>query len=189
MLNKLRRSKRAVSEVLATVIIVSLVLAATALVSALLTNVNVVDLFGYSIVPETKEVNLTLDVQVINDTDLDSRTDTVIAFMSLDVDSPSVYIQDVDIQLPTGDTVDDITPWSIVTTTQSWNTEFNGYTIMNGHINASFTIQVNDFLQNEAELVTGTSFSLVFYYTYLSILSGKVLTISDYFVSTLFIAP
>ena len=83
MFNKLKRSRRGVSEVLATVIIMSLVLAATALVSVIFTNVNVVDLFGISIVPETKEVNLSMVVQVINDTDGDSRTDTVIVFMSL----------------------------------------------------------------------------------------------------------
>ena len=189
MFKKLRKSKRGVSEVLATVIIISLVLAATALVSVILTNVNIVDLFGYSVVPEAKVVNLTMDVQVINDTDLDSRTDTIIVFISLDVDSPSIYIQDVDVQLPTGDTVDDIVPWSIVTTSQSWNTEFQGYTIMYGHVNTSFTIQINDFLQNDAELVSGTSFSLVFYYTYISHLSGRVLTISDNYVSSLLTAP
>ena len=189
MFNKLRKSRRAVSEVLATVIIISLVLGATALVSGLLTNVNIVDLFGYSVVPESKVVTLTMDVQVINDTDLDSRTDTVIVFFSLDVDSPSIYIQDVDVQLPTGDTVDDIVPWSVVGTSQSWNSEFNGYTILYGHINASFTIQINDFLQNDAELSSGTSFSLVFYYTYFSDLGGRILIISEHYVSSLLVAP
>ena len=189
MFKKLRKSKRGVSEVLATVIIISLVLAATALVSAVLLNVDVVDLFGYSIIPESKEVTLTMDVLVINDTDLDSRTDTVIVQFSLDVDSPSIYVHDADIQLPTGETVDDIESWSIVTTSQSWNSEFNGYTILNGHINASFTIQINDFTQNDAELLPGAKFSLVFYYTYLSDLGGKVLVIADNFVSNLLIAP
>jgi len=189
MFNKLRKARRGVSEVLATVIIISLVLAATAIVSVLFTNVNVVDLFGISIIPETKEVNLSMVVQVINDTDGDSRTDTVIVFMSLDLDSPSIYVQDVDIQLPTGETIDDIVPWSIVTTSQSWNNEFNGFTILYGNKNASFTIQINDFLRNDAELSPGTAFSLVFYYTYLSLVSGRELTLSDNFVSQLFIAP
>ncbi|MCE7743426.1 MAG: hypothetical protein GOP50_13325 [Candidatus Heimdallarchaeota archaeon] len=189
MFNKLRKSRRAVSEVLATVIIISLVLAATALVSAILTNVNIADLFGYLAVPETKEVTLTMDVIVINDTDLDSLTDTVIVYLSLDVDSPSIYVYDVDLQLPTGDTLDDITPWSILATSQSWNTEFNGYTILYGHINASFTIQINDFVQDDAELSSGTSFSLIFHYTYISDLGGQIRTMSDYYVSSLLIAP
>ena len=189
MFNKFRKARRGVSEVLATVIIISLVLAATALVSVILTNVNVVDLFGISVVPETKEVNLSMDVQLINSTDGDARIDTVIVFLSLDADSPNIYIQDADIQLPTGETVDDIVPWSIVTTSQSWNSEFNGFTIMNGHVNTSFTVQINDFLRNDAELITGSTFSLVFYYTYLSILSGRELTISGYFVSQFLVAP
>jgi flagellin-like protein len=189
MFKNLRNSKRGISEILASVIIIALVLAATALVSSLLTNVNIVDLFGYSVVPEKKVVTLSMDVQLINDTDLDSRIDTVIVYMSLDVDSPSVYIQDVDVQLPIGDTVDDIYPWSIVGTTQSWNIEFKGFTILNGNFNASFTIQLNDFTQNNAELSSGTSFSLIFYYVYLSDLGGKILTVSDYYVSSLLIAP
>ncbi|MHA1198342.1 MAG: hypothetical protein ACTSQF_03225 [Candidatus Heimdallarchaeaceae archaeon] len=189
MFKKLRKSKKGVSEVLATVIIISLVLAATALVSAILTNVNIVDLFGYLAIPESKEVTLTMDVIVINDTDLDSLTDTVIVQLSLDVDSPSIYIFDTDLQLPTGETLDDITPWSILGTSQSWNSEFNGYTIPHGHINASFTIQINDFVQNDAELSSGTSFSLIFHYSYISDLGGQIKTITDYFVSSLLIAP
>ena len=189
MFKKLRKSKKGVSEVLATVIIISLVLAATALVSAILTNVNIVDLFGYLAVPESKEVTLSMDVIVINDTDLDSLTDTVIVQLSLDVESPNIYIYDTDIQLPTGDTLDDITPWSILTTSQSWNSEFNGYTIAHGHINASFTIQINDFVQNDAEISSGASFSLIFHYSYISDLGGQIKTITDYFVSSLLIAP
>ena len=110
MFNRLRKARRGVSEVLATVIIISLVLAATALVSALLTNVNIVDLFGISVVPETKEVNLSMDVQLINSTDGDARTDTVIVFLSLDADSPNIYIQDADIQLPTEYSLQSIFP-------------------------------------------------------------------------------
>ncbi len=188
MFKNLRKSKRGVSEVLATVIIISLVLAAAALVSAVLTNVHVVDLFGYSVVPHPKNVKLSMAVVTINDTDLDSRIDTVVVQLSLDVDSPSIYVQEVDVQLPTGKTMDDIAPWSIVTTSQSWNREFNGFTILNGHINATFTIQINDFSKNNAELISGSSFYLVFYYTYLSDLGGKVLTISDSFESPLLIA-
>ena len=189
MFKRLRKSKKGVSEVLASVIIISLVLAATALVSVILTNVNVVDLFGYLTTPEPKKVSLRMDVLVLNDTDLDSRIDTVILYLSLDVDSPSIYIFDVDVQLPTGKVLDDISPWSIVSTTQVWNNEFDGYTITYGYINASFTIQVNDLSQNKAEITSGSAFSLVFQYTYISDLGGQVRTISDNYVSSLLFAP
>ncbi len=189
MFKKLRNSKKGVSEVLASVIIISLVIAATALVSTILTNVDIVDLFGYLDTPKDKVVTIALDILTINDTDLDSLSDTVILLLSLDVDSPSIYVQDVDVQLPTGDTLDDITPWSILATSQIWNNEFNGYTIVYGHFNATFTVQINDMVQNEAELSSGTAFHLVFYYIYVSDLGGKIRTISSYYVSSLLVAP
>ena len=189
MFHKLRKSSRGASEILATVMIISIVVAASAIVAVVLTNVDVVDLFGYLGSPEPKEVKITLDIVVINDTDYDSLSDTIILLLSLDVDSPTIYIQDIDIQLPTGQTIDDIEPWFITETSQLWNHEFVGYTVPYGHINASFTIQINNLGRNEGELNSGLSFYITFYYTYVSDLGGKLLTISSNTKSPLLTAP
>lgn len=189
MFKKLRKSKRAVSEILASVIIISLVIAATAIVSTILTNINVVDLFGYLVEPEPKEVRITLDVLSINDTNLDSLSDTIILHLSLNVDSPNIYIHDVDLQLSTGSILDEITPWSIVSTSQAWSDEFSGYIVVSGYINASFTVQINDLTSTKAELSSGQVFNLIFYYIYLSDLGGKVSSISSYYVSSFLHAP
>ena len=177
MFRKLRRSTRAVSEVLATVIIVSLVIGASALVAGILLNVDVVDLFGY------------LDIILVNDTDLDSLFDSMTFYLSLDAESPSIYIQDFDILLPTGQTLDDLNPWLISSTSQLWNEEFSGYTLQYGFINASFTIDVQNLNINDGEISSGTSYHLIVDYSYVSQSGGKLRKISTFYQSPLLVAP
>jgi hypothetical protein len=189
MFQKLRKSTRGVSEVIATVMIISLVVAASAIAAAVLINVDVVDLFGYLERPQEKEVAITIDILTINDTDFDGKSDTMIFHLSLDANSPNIYIQDFDILLPTGHLLDDFNPWLIDSTSQLWNEEFSGFTLQYGYINASFTIQVENLNVNEGEISTGSSFYLVIDYSYLSELGGKLRKISDYYQSSLLIAP
>lgn len=189
MFRKLRRSTRAVSEVLATVIIVSLVIGASALVAGILLNVDVVDLFGYLDVPGEKEVQITLDIILVNDTDLDSLFDSMTFYLSLDAESPSIYIQDFDILLPTGQTLDDLNPWLISSTSQLWNEEFSGYTLQYGFINASFTIDVQNLNINDGEISSGTSYHLIVDYSYVSQSGGKLRKISTFYQSPLLVAP
>ncbi len=189
MFHKLRKSSKGVSEIIATVLIISLVVAASAIVGGVLLNVNVVDLFGFLETPGPKEVNLTFDIVVINDTDFDSKSDTIVFMLSSDVDSPTIYIQDIDLQLPTGETIDDIVPWFVVETSQTWNQEFTGYTIPYGYINCSFTIQTDDLGINEGEINSGQAFYITIYFTYVSDLGGKLQTLSSYVKSSLLVAP
>ena len=62
MFSNFMKSRRAISEVLATVIIIALVIGAGGIVAAILINVNVVDLPSYFQTPEPKEVNLSLSI-------------------------------------------------------------------------------------------------------------------------------
>ncbi len=187
MFHKLRKSTRGVSEVIATVMIISLVVAAAGIAAGVLLNVEEVDLFGYLDIPQEKEVVITVDILTINDTDLDGSADTIIFFLSLDAESPTIYIQDFDILLPTGLLLDDSNPWLIDVTSQLWNEEFSGFTLQYGYINASFTIQVDNLSLNEGEIDSGASFYIVIDYSYLSELGGKLRKISDFYQSSLLV--
>ncbi len=189
MFQKLRKSTRGVSEVVATVLIISLVIAASGIAAGVLLNVDVVDLFGYLDTPQEKVVKITLDILTINDTDLDGSSDTIIFYLSNDAESPTIYIQDFDILLPTGQPLDDLNPWLIDSTSQLWNEEFSGFTLQYGFINASFTIQVDSLNLNDGEISSGASFYIIIDYAYLSELGGKLRKISAFHQSSLLVAP
>jgi len=191
MFHRLCKSSRGVSEVLATVMIISLVVGASALVGTILLNVDVVDLFGYLDTPQEKDVAISLNILIINDTDLDTLSDTMIFYLSLDAESPSIYIQDFDILLPTGQVLDDLNPWLIIGTSQPWNDEYFGFTLQYGFINASFTIQVENLNLNlgEGEISSGTSFHIIIDYSYMSELGGKLRKISTFYQNPLVTAP
>jgi hypothetical protein len=189
MFHRLRKSSRGVSEVLASVLIISLVVGASALVGSILLNVDVVDLFGYLDTPQEKDVAISLNILIINDTDLDTLSDTMIFYLSLDAESPSIYIQDFDILLPTGQVLDDLNPWLISGTSQPWNDEYFGFTLQYGFINASFTIQVENLNLDEGEISSGTSFHIVIDYSYTSELGGRLRKISTFYQNPLIIAP
>ena len=69
MFKKLRKSKRAISEVLAVVLIISLVIGASAIVGVILLNVDVADLPGGADEVTAKDVHLALALISNEDTD------------------------------------------------------------------------------------------------------------------------
>ncbi|MHA1201811.1 MAG: hypothetical protein ACTSQ4_04745 [Candidatus Heimdallarchaeaceae archaeon] len=185
MLKKLRKSKRAVSEVLAVVIIISLVVGASAIVGVVILNIDVADLPWDTDDVTAKDVHLTLALISNEDTDLDSLFDKISLFLSLDVDSPTIYINDIDLILPTGITIDSTNPWIIIDTLQYWNAEFSGFTLPYGSINASFVIQASDLSINDGELEDGSLVYIVVNYTYISDLGARIQTLTSFYQSGL----
>jgi len=185
MFKKLRKSKRAVSEVLATVIIISLVVGASAIVGVIMLNIDVVELPWGNDKVTAKDVHLTLALISNEDTDLDTLFDKISFYLSLDVDSPTIYINDIDLILPTGYTIDITNPWIIINTPQNWNNEFSGYAVPYGSINASFDIQASDLSINDGELESGASVYIIVNYTYKSNLGARFQTLTSFYQSEL----
>ena len=181
MPRNLRKSRRGVSEVLATVIIIVLVTAAASITAAVLLNVNVINLPGSTgTTPTSKEVTLSIYIVSYNDTDFDNLYDTMVIYISSDLDSPNIFVRDIDLLLPTGQTVDDLVPWIISDTSQGWNSEYNGYNVPLGTINATFVLDVNNLSVNQAEINKGESFYIVVYYTYVTEIGPRFETITDF---------
>ncbi|MHA1667642.1 MAG: hypothetical protein ACTSUR_03200 [Candidatus Heimdallarchaeaceae archaeon] len=166
MSKKFHSSSRAVSEVLAAIIILALVIASSVIVGVVLLNVDVIKLPGFFESPTTQKVHISLVINEINDTDEDSKFDELTLFISLSTDSPSIYLNDIDLLLPTGETIDDTVPWIISYTSQLWNSEFNGYAIPLGTINSTFIITPENTISDEGEITTGSSLYIVVRYTY-----------------------
>ncbi len=184
MFRKLRKSKRAISDVLAVVMIISLVVAASAIVGIIILNIDVINLPGDTDVT-AKDVTLTLAMISNEDTDLDTLFDKISIYLSLDIDSPSIYINDIDLILPTGHTIDYDNPWIIIDTSQTWEDDFYGYAVPYGSINASFDIQASDLSINIGELEADTLVYIVVNYTYLSDLGAKIQTLTSFYQSGL----
>ncbi len=185
MFKKLRKSKRAISDVLAVVMIISLVVGASAIVGVIIINIDVVELPWDTEDATAKDVHLTLAMVSNEDTDLDTLFDKISIYLSLDIDSPTIYINDIDLILPTGYTVDYTNPWIIIGTPQTWNDEFSGYVVPYGSINASFEIQASDLSINDGELEDGTLVYIVVNYTYISDLGAKIQTLTSFYQSGL----
>ncbi len=185
MFKKLRKSKRAVSEVLAAVIIISLVVGASAIVGVIMLNIDVVELPWGNDEVTAKDVHLTLALISNEDTDLDTLFDKISFYLSLDIDSPTIYINDIDLILPTGYTIDIINPWTIINTNQIWNDELLGYTVPHGHNNISFDIQASDLSINDGELENGASVYIIVNYTYISDLGARIQTLTSFYQSEL----
>jgi hypothetical protein len=186
MLKKFCKSKRGVSEVLATVIIVVLVTAAAAIAAIVLVNVDVINLPGSTATtPTSKTVSLSIFIETYNDTDFDNLYDTMTIYLSSSVDSPTLFVRDIDLILPTGQTIDDLVPWIISDTSQGWNTEYDGYNIPLGTINATFVIDISNLSVDQGEIESGESIYIVFYYTYITEVGPRIETITDFYQSTL----
>lgn len=185
MFKKLRKSKRAISEILAVVLIIALVVGASAIVGVIILNIDVADLPWGDGEVTAKDVHLTLALISNEDTDLDTLFDKLYLYLSLDLDSPTIYINDIDLILPTGHTIDNINPWIIIETTQNWNGEFSGYTVPYGSINASFDIQASDLSINDGELEDGALIYIIVNYTYVSDLGARMQTLTSFYQSEL----
>lgn len=183
MFQNLRKSKRAVSTVIATVIIIALVVAASAIVGLVILNIDVVDLPWGNEEIITKDVSLSITLISYNDTDIDSFYDTIVFYVSSDIDSPSIYVNDIDIILPTGITLDTVNPWVIATTPLSWNIEFQGFSLPYGTINATFEIQASNLDINDGELANDESFYIIINYTYISELGPRVEVLTSFYQS------
>lgn len=178
------KSRRAISEVLATVIIIALVIGAGGIVAVILTTVNVVDLPGYFQTPESKEVNLSLSIVNVSDSNFDGFNDTIELYISLDAESPTIYVRDIDLLLPTGNTLDEISPWIINETTQTLN-ETLGYYVHYGTINSTFIIHVSDFYEIDAQIQSGSSLYIVIEYVYYAQGGSRIERMTSYYQSSL----
>jgi len=181
MLKKLKKSRRGVSEVLATVIIIILVTAAASITAVVLLNVDVINLPGATgTTTTTKEVSLSIYVERYNDTDFDNLYDRMVIYISSSVDSPTIFVRDIDLLLPTGQTIDDTVPWIINDTSQGWNTEYNGYNIPFGTINATFVLSASSLTTTKGEIESGKSLYIVVFFTYITEVGPRIETITDF---------
>ncbi len=188
MFSNFIKSRRAISEVLATVILITLVIVAGGIVAAILTNVNVVDLPGYFQTPEPKEVKLSLNVVNTSDLNFNSFYDTIELYISLDAVSPTIYIRDIDLLLPTGNTLDEIFPWIINETTRPLN-ETLGYYVPYGTTNSTFIIQVSDLGRADAEIQTGSSLYFIIEYVYYAQGGSRIERMASSYQSSLITFP
>lgn len=187
MLRKLRKSRRGISEVLAVVIILGLVLGASALVGIVLLNVDDIAFPGSVQATEPKTVQLSAEIIDMEDTDLDGFYDTVTLNLTLYVGSPSIYIHDIDMVLPTGQTLDEVAPW-VTFSNQFWNEGYNGYAMTpstNESDIASFITETSDLDQDESELVVGSSIYFVINYFYVQSIGSRESLITDFYQSPL----
>jgi hypothetical protein len=182
------KSRRAVSEVLATVIIIALVIGAGGIAAIILTNINVVDLPGYFQTTEPKDVNLSLNVVNISDINFNGLYDTIELFISLDAESPTIYIRDIDLLLPTGNSLDEISPWVIDETSQTLN-ETLGYYVHYGTINSTFIVQISDMGRIDAEVQTGSSLYFIIEYIYYAQGGSRIERMASTFQSSLITFP
>jgi hypothetical protein len=185
MLKKLQKSRRGVSEVLATVIIIILVTAAASVVAIILVNVDVQELPGGTGEATSKNVKVAVDLVDYNDSDEDSLFDTMTLYVSLDVDSPNIFVKDFDLLLPSGFTIDDTVAWIISDTSQFWNSELYGYTVTYGTINATFILDIDDLSINQGEIESGDSLYIVVYYSYLTEIGQRIDIMSSFFQTDL----
>ena len=182
------KSRRAISEVLATVILITLVIVAGGIVAAILTNVNVVDLPGYFQTPKPKEVNLSLNVVNASDLNINGFYDTIVLSISQGDESPTIYIRDIDLLLPTGNTLDEISPWIIDESSEILN-ETLGYYVGYGKINSTFIIQISDMSRADAEIQTGSSLYFIIEYIYYAQGGSRIERMASSFQSSLITFP
>ena len=185
MLKKLLKSRRGVSEVLATVIIIILVTAATSITAIILVNVDVQELPGGTGDATTKKVIITVDLIDYNDSDGDSLFDTMTLYISSSVDSPNIFIKDFDLLLPTGYTIDDTVAWIISDTSQYWNSELYGYAVTYGTINATFIVDIEDLALNQGEIESGDSLYIVVNYSYLTEIGQRIDILTSFYQTNL----
>jgi len=187
MLKKLRKSKRGISEVLAVVIILGLVLGSSALVAVVLLNVDDIAFPGSVQATEPKIVQLSAEIIDMEDRDLDGFYDAVTLNLTLYVGSPSIYINDIDMVLPTGQTLDEVAPW-ITFSSQFWNEGYNGYVMTPSTTEpeiVSFTTETSDLDQDDSELVIGSSIYFVINYFFVQSIGSRESLISDFYQSSL----
>jgi len=182
------QSRRAISEILATVIIIALVLGAGGIVAAILINVNPVNLPGYFQTPEPREVILSLSIENITDSNFDGFYDTLELFISLDAESPTIYIKDIDLLLPTGNSLDEISPWIIDESSQILN-ETLGYYVHYGTINSTFIIQLSDLDRVDAAIQNGSSLYIIIEYVYYVQGGSRIERMTSFFQSSLITFP
>lgn len=179
--------KRAVSPVIATIILVALVLAASTVVAVIVLNIDVVNIGSYmgAGTSSKKTVSFSIYVWNVSDSDGDGLNDTIDFYLNLSADSPDIYVSDVDVLLPTGMTLDQVSPWYLDSTTQGWNDEVYGFAVSAGTINATFTVKCSDLTNNNAELNSGQGYYLLINYNYLVEEDNRVRITSEIFQTVL----
>ncbi|MHA1115844.1 MAG: archaellin/type IV pilin N-terminal domain-containing protein [Candidatus Heimdallarchaeaceae archaeon] len=176
---------RAVSPIIGTMLMISLVVAASVFVAIFISNIRVP---AIEIGEETTPLySVKIDVIYFNitDTNANGLNDTFVVKFNLDLDSPTIYVQDIDILLPIGNLLDDTVPWVIVDSNSSWNSDFYGYSVLNGSLNATFTVQCYDLSTSVGEIAPGYSFYYLIKYNYVSVKGNQLTLISDVYQSEL----
>ncbi|MCG3221457.1 MAG: hypothetical protein H7641_08760, partial [Candidatus Heimdallarchaeota archaeon] len=76
-------------------------------------------------------------------------------------------------------------PWVIADTSQGWNSEYGGYNVPLGTINATFVLDINSLSINQGEIDKGKSLYIVVYYTYVTEVGPRIETVTDFRQSNL----
>jgi len=178
-------NNRAVSPVIGTMLMISLVVAASVFVAIFVNNISVPAIEIGEETPSLHSVKIDIVYFNITDTNANGLNDTIVVKFNLGLDSPTIYVQDFDILIPTGDLVDNTIPWVITDSNSSWNTDFYGYPVLNGSLNATFTVQCYDLSTTAGEIAPGYSFYYLIRYNYVSVQGNQLTLISDVYQSEL----
>lgn len=191
MLLILKKCRRGVSPIIATIMLLALTLGAAGIIAGVIFNINVIELPDYLESPSmTSQVNFTLIITGYADTDNDTLNDTISFHVNNDAFSPDIYIYDFDIMLPTGELVDETIPWVIVPNENNfwWNEylgqQVEGYMVGNG-TSAYFDVQCESFEGSIGELGFGESFYVIMNYRYLLQAGGRFAIENSFYQSSL----
>ncbi len=193
MLLILKKCRRGVSPIIATVMLLALTLGAAGIIAGVIFNINVIELPDYLETPSmTSQVNFTFIITGFADTDNDTLNDTISFQINNDAFSPDIYIYDFDIMLPTGELVDETIPWVIVLSEYTfWVNEYlgqpvEGYKVENGTY-ADFDVQCENLEGSIGELGFGESFYIIMNYRYLLQAGGRYAIENSFYQSSLII--
>ncbi len=191
MLPKLKKCRRGVSPIIATIMLLALTLGAAGMIAGVIFNINVIELPDYLESPfMTSQVNFTSDF-TFADTDNDTLIDTIIFHIINDAFSSNISIYDFDIMLPTGELVDEIIPWVIVYHSENaiWYNEYlgqpmEGYLVKSG-VSAYFNVTCENLEGSIGELGLGESFYVIMNYRYLLQAGGRFAIENSFYQSSL----
>ncbi len=184
MLKHMSPKHRAVSPVIGTVLMIALVLGASAFVAIFIGHFTIPD-YTTEVKPTALNVELSINNYNLSDSNADGYNDTLLIDLSLGSDSPTIYVTDVDILLPTGDLLDWISPWFINGTTSVWSKQYNGYVVIYGSTNVIFNVSCSNLSETSAQLASGQLFYYLINYHYISSVNGYITTVSAQYQSEL----
>ncbi len=184
MKSKLFSSKKGVSTIVAIMTMIALIFAATAAISYLFLNIEVIDLTQNDEEQQTKIISLIFSIEAVTG-ESEMYYDKIEFTLSLNESSPNIVIYDVDILLPTGVILDEQTSWTITGSSIEWNNEKNGYLLISGTENQNFTAECSNQITNTGKISEGQAFYVLIKYYYSTINFGTEKITSGIFQSAL----